>query len=294
MSKRTREESEMEAGPSTASPGASASLAPAPPAGEVQLLKVPQKRFYRQRAHANVFIDHELEYPKRPELMDWSTHYPAYFSQPNEDGTITPGEKKVEWADVGCGFGGLLMALAPLFPEKLMLGMEIRTSVTKYVTDRIAATRQAQSLLPAGSVDTKPGGYQNVSVIKANSMKHMPNFFAKGQLEKIFFLFPDPHFKNRKHKARIITPALLAEYAYVLRPGGILYTVTDVKDLHEWMAHHLHAHPLFEYIPTETLSDDPILEAARTATEEGQKVERNKGDKWVACFRRKEDPKEED
>lgn len=42
MSKRTREESEMEAGPSTASPGASASLAPAPPAGEVQLLKVPQ------------------------------------------------------------------------------------------------------------------------------------------------------------------------------------------------------------------------------------------------------------
>jgi len=103
---------------------------------------------------------------------------------------------------------------------------------------------------------------------------------------------------------------LLAEYAYVLRPGGILYTVTDVKgmlrcqliketveyrlmaDLHEWMAHHLHAHPLFDYIPTETLADDPILEAARTATEEGKKVERNKGDKWVACFRRKEDPED--
>ena len=61
-----------------------------------------------------------------PELMDWSTHYPAYFSQPNEDGTITQGEKKVEWADVGCGFGGLLMALAPLFPEKLMLGTSTR------------------------------------------------------------------------------------------------------------------------------------------------------------------------
>lgn len=65
--------------------------------------------------------------------------------------------------------------------------MEIRTSVTKYVTDRIAATRQAQSLLPADSVDTKPGGYQNVSVIKANSMKHMPNFFAKGQVCVYFF-----------------------------------------------------------------------------------------------------------
>nr|ODN96864.1 tRNA (guanine-N(7)-)-methyltransferase [Cryptococcus depauperatus CBS 7855] len=292
MSKRTREEIEMEAGPSTVHSAASDEQASRQ--SDFQLLKVPQKRFYRQRAHANVFIDHELDYPKSPELMDWSTHYPAYFALPNEDGTIPPSQgKRVEWADVGCGFGGLLMALAPTFPEKIMLvGMEIRTSVTKYVTDRIAASRQAQSLLPADSEEKKSGGYQNVSVIKANAMKHMPNFFAKGQLEKIFFLFPDPHFKNRKHKARIITPALLAEYAYVLRPGGILYTVTDVKDLHDWMAQHLNAHPLFTPISTASLVDDPILEAARTATEEGQKVERNKGDKWVACFVRDSDPKE--
>ena len=31
-------------------------------------------------------------------------------------------------------------------------------------------------------------------------MKHLPNFFRKGQLEKMFFLFPDPHFKKAKHK----------------------------------------------------------------------------------------------
>ncbi|KAK8870019.1 tRNA (guanine-N(7)-)-methyltransferase [Kwoniella newhampshirensis] len=291
MSKRSRDESgEMEAGPSSAV----ASPSPAPGGlsnGEVALLKVPQKRFYRQRAHANVFIDHELDYPKRPEEMDWATHYPQFFTSPSADETPT-SLKQVEWADVGCGFGGLLMALAPMFPETLMLGMEIRMSVTKYVTDRIAATRQAQSLLPTDSSEHQPGGYQNVSVIRANSMKHMPNFFAKGQLSKMFFLFPDPHFKNRKHKARIITTGLIAEYAYVLRPGGILYTVTDVKDLHEWMAHHLRAHPLFTPIPNEELADDPILEAARTATEEGKKVERNKGDKWVACFRRKEDPED--
>lgn len=66
--------------------------------------------------------------------MDWSTHYPAYFSQPNEDGSINPGEKKVEWADVGCGFGGLLMALAPLFPEKLMLGTSSHTPQTQFLS----------------------------------------------------------------------------------------------------------------------------------------------------------------
>ena len=27
-------------------------------------------------------------------------------------------------------------------------------------------------------------------------MKYLPNFFRKGQLEKMFFLFPDPHFKK--------------------------------------------------------------------------------------------------
>lgn len=51
--------------------------------------------------------------PASPDQMDWSVHYPKYFP---------PGEKKVEWADVGCGFGGLLMALAPQFPDTLMLG----------------------------------------------------------------------------------------------------------------------------------------------------------------------------
>ena len=39
------------------------------------------------------------------------------------------------------------------------------------------------------------------------------------QLTKMFFLFPDPHFKKTKHKWRIISPALLAEYAYILKVG---------------------------------------------------------------------------
>jgi tRNA (guanine-N7-)-methyltransferase len=33
-----------------------------------------------------------------------------------------PKEKKVEFADIGCGFGGLLIALAPMFPDTLILG----------------------------------------------------------------------------------------------------------------------------------------------------------------------------
>jgi tRNA (guanine-N7-)-methyltransferase len=73
------------------------------------------------------------------------------------------------------------------------------------------------------------------------------------QLKKMFFLYPDPHFKKSKHKWRIINQSLLAEYAYVLAIGGIVYTVTDVKELHDWMKQHFTEHPLFEQVLEEEL-----------------------------------------
>ncbi|WFC98640.1 tRNA (guanine(46)-N(7))-methyltransferase [Malassezia yamatoensis] len=247
--------------------------------------------------------------------MDWTAHYPE-LAVANKDGTVS---KKVEFADIGCGFGGLLMRLAPLFPDTLMLGMEIRTQVTQYVQDKILALRLAHKRakdsdvpnpevlgdLPENDEDADErqqnqrmvreagqiaGGYQNISVIRSNAMKFLPNFFEQGQLSKIFFLFPDPHFKARKHKARIISPTLLAEYAFVLRPSGIVYTITDVRDLHEWMVKHLDQHPLFERIRDEELSGDPCVDAVTYSTEEGRKVERNAGEKYFAAFRRLPNP----
>jgi len=236
-----------------------------------------QKKHYRQRAHANPFSDHTLDYPSAPENIDWATdHYPAFAHT----------GKKPEFADVGCGFGGLLVALSPLFPDTLMLGMEIRVQVTQYVEDRITALRATSSV---SSTSTTPNAYQNVSVVRANAMKFLPNYFTKHSLSSLFFLFPDPHFKSRKHKARIISPTLLAEYAYVMRPGGIIYTITDVRDLHDWMRSHLENFPLFESVDESTLRAEGkgiILDAVYTSTEEGKKVERNNGEKWLACFRR--------
>ena len=170
-----------------------------------------------------------------------------------------------------------------MFADYSSTGMEIRVQVSQYVHDRIAALRITSSL------EGSPPSYHNVSVVRANAMKFLPNYFAKHSLSALFFLFPDPHFKSRKHKARIISPTLLAEYAYVLRPGGIVYTITDVKDLHEWMNAHLSAFPLFEPVGEETLRSEgkgDIIDAVYTSTEEGKKVERNGGNKWLACFRR--------
>ena len=45
------------------------------------------------------------------------------------------------------------------------------------------------------------------------------------------------------------SPTLLAEYAFVLKLGGLVYTITDVYDVHQWMVHHFDAHPLFARVP---------------------------------------------
>jgi tRNA (guanine-N7-)-methyltransferase len=167
--------------------------------------------------------------------------------------------------------------------------MEIRTSVTEYVQEKVRALRVQ---------NVATNGYQNASCIRANTMKFLPNFFQKSQLSKIFLCFPDPHFKQRKHKARIVSYTLNSEYAYVVRPGGVVYTITDVEDLHNWMKEHFEKHPSFERVEKvfeegegeDGQGMDECVRTMRVETEEGKKVERNKGLKFVACFRRVEDP----
>ncbi|KAI9681660.1 MAG: tRNA (guanine-N(7)-)-methyltransferase (tRNA(m7G46)-methyltransferase) [Trizodia sp. TS-e1964] len=255
---------------------------------------LPKKKYYRQRAHANPFSDHSLQYPESPEQMDWSPYFPAYLSSPAvrapsttttnpAKAPIRPLSQDVEVADIGCGYGGLLVALAPKLPNTLLLGLEIRTKVTEYVQERIRALRNQNA-------DADARLYQNIGCLRANTMKFLPNFFRKHQLTKIFLCFPDPHFKARKHKARIVSLTLNSEYAYVLRPGGIIYTITDVEDLHDWMVKHLDEHPSFERVLQEEQEADECTHIMMKETEEGKKVERNNGTKFIALFRRLEDP----
>ena len=154
-------------------------------------------------------------------------------------------------------------------------------SVTEYVQEKVRALRVQNAAT---------NGYQNASCMRANTMKFLPNFFSKSQLSKIFLCFPDPHFKQRKHKARIVSYTLNSEYAYVLKPGGIVYTITDVEDLHIWMTGHFERHPSFERVGEEEQEGDECVGVMRSETEEGKKVERNGGNKFVALFRRVEDP----
>lgn len=61
--------------------------------------------------------------------MDWTPHYPSFKMTETEESSTSGGNKSVgtltkdvEIADIGCGFGGLLVALAPKLPDSLILG----------------------------------------------------------------------------------------------------------------------------------------------------------------------------
>jgi tRNA (guanine-N7-)-methyltransferase len=216
--------------------------------------------------------------------------------------------------------------------------MEIRISVLEYLSSRIHALRSNQQRLknraasastssepqdstaqpetaeseaaPAnddeiGTTKIFPGNFENITAIRSNTMKFLPNFFGHHQLSKIFICFPDPHFKARKHKARIVSESLNTEYAFVLRPGGLLYTITDVEEYHHWVLRHFLNQPeeqredgttppsskdLFERVSDEEVDADPCVRVMKYETEESKKVTRNNGKKFVAVFRRKADP----
>jgi len=235
---------------------------------------LPQKKYYRQRAHSNPIADHDFDYPSCPEVYDWSVLYPCVT---NKNSNIY--DKRVEMLDIGCGYGGLLVTLSPMFPSSMILGIEIRVKVSQYVIERIKALRA-----------NEPERYDNIACIRTNAMKYLPNFFKKGQIKKMFFLYPDPHFKKSKHKWRIINDTTLSEYAYVLAEEALVYTVTDVEDLHKWMVQHFSNHGLFKRIENVNLKDDPVVDKLYESSEEGKKVTRNNGDKFLAVFMRIKDP----
>ena len=89
--------------------------------------------------------------------------FPSEFNFRGDD-----SDRRVTILDIGCGYGGLIFALANMFPDDYVLGMEIRDKVVNYVAEKILAIREET-----------PGQYEKTSVIKSNAMKHLPNFFEK-------------------------------------------------------------------------------------------------------------------
>ena len=64
-----------------------------------------------------------------------------------------------------------------------------------------------------------------------------------------------------------------------------------MKDLYEWEKQHCNSHPLFELLTDEEIREDLSAQLALTSSEESRKVDREGGEKYIAVFRRRANPK---
>ncbi len=225
-------------------------------------------KFHGIRAHANPLADMLVKYPTSPAEFDIT---PLFTPEAIErSGNITI-------VDVGCGYGGMTTRLGEIYPERLTLGLEIREVVVEIGQEDILKRRAAS-----------PGEYGNCAIIRTNAMKYFPCYFTKGQLDAMLFLFPDPHFKKSNHRRRIISYGLLAEYAFAIKKGGLVYTATDVKDLMDWMESQFELSPMFETVDIETLEgkEKAVVESIGTATADAERAKRKDGEHHIRVFRR--------
>jgi len=85
-----------------------------------------------------------------------------------------------------------------------------------------------RELVEAVNAACAAAGPANVRSVFANMSVDMQRLFADGSVRRFFLNFPDPWFKSRQHKRRVIGPGLMAEIGRALAAGGELYVQTDI------------------------------------------------------------------
>ncbi|XP_027161584.1 uncharacterized protein LOC113762363 isoform X1 [Coffea eugenioides] len=119
--------------------------------------------------------------------------------------------------DIGCGSGRFLMWLAKRNPSsKNYLGLEIRRKLAE------RANYWANDL-----------ALNNVHFVFANatvSFKQLISAYP-GPFMLVSILCPDPHFKKKYHKRRVVQKPLVESIVDILAPGGQVFIQSDVLEL---------------------------------------------------------------
>jgi tRNA (guanine-N7-)-methyltransferase len=116
--------------------------------------------------------------------------------------------------ELGCADAQFSFALARAHPQRFVLGLEIRDSVVARVQER------AHGL-----------AMPNLRIAYCNLAVDLDRVLPTRSVDRFHLLFPDPWFKPRHRKRRVLDPDLLAVIRDRLRDGGELHFASDVFEL---------------------------------------------------------------
>jgi tRNA (guanine-N7-)-methyltransferase len=123
-----------------------------------------------------------------------------------------PADREVE-LEIGCADAQFLFERAARRPDRAYLGLEIRRDLVTQVNQRARCAS-----LP-------------VRAVFANASLHLRRVCGDQSIDRVYVNFPDPWFKRRHRKRRLIDDALVEDLLRVLRPRGEVFVQTDVWEV---------------------------------------------------------------
>lgn len=146
--------------------------------------------------------------------------------------------------DIGCGRGKFLLDMAQQQPAWNFLGLEIREPLVDQANEwrsQLGLTNLAYLFCNAN-----------------NSLRPLLSSLPEGVLQRVSIQFPDPWFKKRHQKRRVVQPELVATLAEFLVTGGTVFLQSDVLDVAEAMRDRVAEHPAFTPTSTDWLEQNPL------------------------------------
>ena len=123
--------------------------------------------------------------------------------------------------DIGCAAGEFLFDLALENTSWNYLGIEIREKLVKTAKLKVREREIKNLYFVFGN---------------ANNIFNDPNYkFLIDYVSSISFNFPDPWYKKKHHKRRVIQPDLIRLLSNSMRKESLIFIKTDVKELFNYM-----------------------------------------------------------
>ncbi len=135
------------------------------------------------------------------------------FLETGAEPVALPAAGDVE-VELGCADALFLFERAPARPRVSFVGVEIREELVRDVNERAAAA-----------------GLANLRAVFANANTELDTLFADGRLARVYVNFPDPWFKRRHRKRRVMNADLARAIHRKLAPAGELFFQSDIFDL---------------------------------------------------------------